>query len=182
MVRRDTATALVVPVADARAAVEAAGGQDLEAATGLPPHITILYPFVDTKSVDADLTTALAGLVGRCERFPFRLSRLGRFPDRVTYLSPEPPEPFVALTEAVWRRWPSHPPYDGAYEAVVPHLTVFEGVEPPGLISRLAPLLPVDTTAGEVALLRRATDGHWSFMERFPLARTSTGPDANSTQ
>jgi hypothetical protein len=41
-------------------------------------------------------------------------------------LDPEPAQPFRQLTAAVWRAFPQHPPYGGAYNDVVPHLTVAE--------------------------------------------------------
>ena len=44
-------------------------------------------------------------------------------------MEPEPREPFVELTQAVWRRWPGHPPYGGAHREIVPHLTLAVGAE-----------------------------------------------------
>ena len=42
------------------------------------------------------------------------------------WLDPEPADPFRSLTAAVWAAFPQHPPYGGAYDEVVPHLTVAE--------------------------------------------------------
>jgi 2'-5' RNA ligase len=128
-----------------------------------------LYPFVDAGGVDAELLTGMAELVSDCIQFLFRLEHVRRFPGDVTYLAPEPSDPFIALTERVCGRWPSHPPYQGAYEDIVPHLTVVQGAEPPALERRLAPLLPLETTATEIALLRLGSDGRWTTMERFPF-------------
>lgn len=40
-------------------------------ARGLPPHITILYPFVRTDAVGEELLDELRTLYGVCERLPF---------------------------------------------------------------------------------------------------------------
>jgi hypothetical protein len=48
------------------------------------------------------------------------------FDQEVLWLDPEPALPFRQLTSAVWRAFPQHPPYGGAYNDVVPHLTVAE--------------------------------------------------------
>jgi 2'-5' RNA ligase superfamily len=46
--------------------------------------------------------------------------------DDVLWLDPNPAEPFRRLTEAVGVEFPECPPYGGAFDEVVPHLTVAE--------------------------------------------------------
>src|SRR3954452_15642226 len=95
---------------------------------GMPAHITVLYPFVAPRRV-AGTVVELAELASAVPAFTFTLARVGRFPG-VVYAAPEPAEPFVQLTEAVARRWPSRPPYGGRFPDIVPHCTVSEGREP----------------------------------------------------
>ena len=40
------------------------------------------------------------------------------------YLAPSPAAPFRQLTHELFRRFPEHPPYGGAFDDVVPHLSV----------------------------------------------------------
>lgn len=86
------------------------------------------------------------------------------------YLAPEPTEPFVELTKAVWRSWPDHPPYEGAYDKVIPHLTVALGngsfVD---LREALARQLPIAASAHEVWLIARPEGEDWRCSERFQL-------------
>ena len=65
----------------------------------------------------------------RAGHFDFLLARVERFPG-VLYLAPQPAAPFVALTEALVRAFPQYPPFGGAHEHIVPHLTVAQGDEP----------------------------------------------------
>ena len=122
--------------------------------------MTILYPFADPAEVDE---AAIAELVGSFPAFEFELDSVERFDDGRVWLHPEPSAPFAALTEAVWRRFPDHPPYEGAHAVVTPHLTVSE--TPVEVDVRL----PIKAAAGEVTLIEEALDGRWSVRRVFPL-------------
>ena len=52
------------------------------------------------------------------------------FEDKVLWLAPDPAEPFRALTASVAAAFPEHPPYEGAHDDVVPHLTVGQDAPP----------------------------------------------------
>ena len=130
--------------------------------THVPAHVTILFPFVDGDDVDE---AALRELFAQFEPFDFELDRLEQFADgAVVWLHPEPSEPFAALTQAVWERWPDHPPYEGAHETVIPHLTVSE--EP----AEVEVPLPIAARATEVTLIEQEEPGGpWATRLRFPL-------------
>ncbi len=74
------------------------------------------------------------------------------------------------LTEALWRRWPQCPPYEGAYDEVIPHLTVAVGDGDFAAVERqIEPLLPISAAAEEVWLIVRGEDGRWARELFFPL-------------
>ena len=117
-------TALVVTVSEAEPVVhEWRGRHDPSAAAGMPAHVTVLYPWLDEAAIDDGVDEALAALVAAEPEFDLRLGEIGRFAGTL-YLRPDPAEPFRRLTAAVAATWPDHPPYGGAYDDVVPHLTV----------------------------------------------------------
>jgi hypothetical protein len=75
--------------------------------------------------------------LGEVPPLDFALTEVGRFPG-VVYLAPKPAAPFIALTQAVVERWPDDQPYGGAYEEIIPHLTVaHRETVPSGLAGRL---------------------------------------------
>jgi 2'-5' RNA ligase len=160
-------TTLIVPVPAADGLLQKSARE-----AGIPPHITIFYPFLNVRTIDAETESALAALLQEVPCFDFELTDIGRFPG-VVYLSPEPAAPFVALTQALAGRWPDHQPYEGAYEEIVPHLTVAYGASIPG---GLAERLPVRVRAEEVWLMSRAAR-RWTRRRAFPLG-TSTRGDA----
>jgi 2'-5' RNA ligase len=137
---------------------------DPAAALGVPAHITILFPFAASGSVDED---ALADLVASHPAFAFELASVEHFDDEVTYLAPVPATPFSALTTAVATRWPEYPPYEGVHDEVIPHLTVGEAK-----LELEAPL-PISCHAGEVLLIEEdAPGGHWRVRRSFRLGRS----------
>jgi 2'-5' RNA ligase len=97
---------------------------DPSAAAGVPAHITLLYPFKHPDEIDRVVLDDLGRSFRRCAPFGFSLALIRRFPDAVLYLAPEPDEPFRALTQAIWDRYPETPPYGGKWPDIVPHLSV----------------------------------------------------------
>lgn len=136
---------------------------------GVPAHVTLLYPFLPR--ADDELVAELRSLFASVPAFEFGLARIERFPDGTAWLAPEPPEPFVALTRTIVERFPAYPPYGGAHDEIVPHLTIAQGEGE--LLARveagLAGLEPIDARADEVALLERGEDGVWCRRGTFRL-------------
>jgi hypothetical protein len=154
-------TALVVLVPEADPAVgEVRLQRDSSAARGVPAHVTVVFPFLDAKKIDSD---ALRLLFSTHMAFDFALDRVERWADGIVWLHPEPSEPFVDLTVAVWRRWPECPPYAGVVEGVIPHLTVSETPVD------LEVDLPIASRASHVTLIEENVDGSWATRETFPL-------------
>jgi 2'-5' RNA ligase len=126
-----------------------------------------MYPFLPARSVRQPEAERLAELTASIAPFDFALTRLDTFPG-VYYLAPEPATPFVAITKAIQKRWPSCQPYGGAYLSVVPHMTVSFGDGPPAEPAELERLLPIVTRATELWLLCQTPNG-WRNWRRFPL-------------
>lgn len=147
------------------------------AGTAVAAHVTVLFPFLDPAALDDGVHEALTAIAAAHEPFEVSLARVGRF-ETVTWLVPEPAEPFLRLVDAVVARWPDHPPYGGAHESVVPHVTVADGA-PPAILDalerELPARLPVRDRVAELTLSARRS-GQWTVERRYPLGRI--GPDA----
>jgi 2'-5' RNA ligase len=144
-------TALIVPVREA--------GEYYSGAPGVPPHVTVLFPFVDGDEVDEQ---AVHDLLSRFPAFDFELDRVERFEDGMPWLHPDPSAPFVDLTAAVAARWPDHPPYEGAHDEVIPHVTITREDVP----------LPIRCRATEVWLIEEEGEeqgASWAIRLRIPL-------------
>jgi 2'-5' RNA ligase len=163
-------SAVVVPVPEAAAAVDRWRERTCEAkpSTGVPPHVTLLVPFVAPAEITDDVIAELRDVLA-VPAFPLELRELRRFPGTL-YLAPEPAAPFARLTAALGRRFPGCPPYGDPSLAVIPHLTVAQGDD--ALLDRAAAevtsALPLRAEIRETLLLEH--DGaRWQVRERFRL-------------
>jgi 2'-5' RNA ligase len=164
-------SALVVTVPEAEPVVrEWRLRHTQDARLGMPAHVTVLSPFLPSERL-AEGQSRVVELVAAAPAFELTFATTGRFP-AVLYLKPDPSEPFIALTEAIAREWPEHPPYEGEFDTVIPHLTVAES-EDAALLDRIAarvePQLPIVTRAREATLFVEDADGRWHEHRRLPL-------------
>ena len=139
----------------------------------MPAHVTVLFPFAPPAALSDDVRAELTDLFAGIEAFAFTLSDVRWFEDRVVYLAPEPAARFRALTAAAVARFPGYLPYEGAFEEVVPHVTVGSGA--PRVLMRAAARvverrLPLSATATEVSLMAIGDpDPTYRVVGSFPL-------------
>ena len=120
-----TETAVIVAIPSAEPVVrEHRDRLDPAAGWGVPAHLTVLYPFVAPFAIDQQLFGRLAAAVASVNAFDCRLWRTRWFGEDVLWLDPHPAALFGELTRVVWDAFPEYPPYGGAHDEVIPHLTV----------------------------------------------------------
>lgn len=163
-------TALIIAVPEAEPVVGEWRERYDNARLGVPAHVTLLFPFVPREQLDDALLAELSELIASQPAFSFSLSRVEHFPD-VTWLAPEPSEPFRRLTQLIFSRYPDYPPYEGIHDEIIPHLTVAAAAMRDQVDSALTPQLPIDAEAREVTLLVENQSGHWRSGGQFLLAR-----------
>ena len=139
-------------------------------AEGMPLHITLLFPFVDSESLPlAEVAEIMRGF----EPFEFTLTEPCRFGARdvVLWLAPEPSAPFVAITGALVRAFPAHQPYEGAFDEVVPHLTVAVSRDPhllDAIEPEVAAGLPFRSRATSATIVHHV-EGTWTRLATIPF-------------
>jgi 2'-5' RNA ligase len=139
---------------------------------GVPPHVTILWPFVPAASIDDALTARLRRLFGSREPFIVEFRTTARFPGTL-YLMPDPAEPLVELTRAVWEAYPEYPPYEGVFDAIEPHLTAAQGTDDvlDEAEADVRRRLPIVARVDEVLLIEEVEpdSARWRPRATFPL-------------
>lgn len=176
-VRSSTEAALVILVPQVEPLVSVFRLQyDPSAAAGMPAHITINYPFLPGADPDEPLNRKLTQLFSTFNAFRFMFRKFAKFPD-VLYMAPEPVTPFRQLIEMVAARFPESPPYGGAFDNIVPHLTIAQSEDQQILDSierQLGELsegyLPHSVQAEQVWLMDNRT-GVWQKRRSFSLGR-----------
>ena len=167
-------TALVVVVPESERVVSAHRLRlDRTAESGVPAHVTVLFPFLPVDQLDVDAMARLTALFAEIPGFPYRFDRTAWFGDEVLWLAPVDPAPFVLLTQRVFGAFPDYPPFEGQFEETVPHLTIGQGHPRVSLAAaerEVAQRLPVDGLASGVSLLAQdSMTKLWSVVREFAL-------------
>lgn len=170
-------TALLIEIPEAQSAVGSWRTRfDTSAAVGVGPHVTVLFPFLTRPAVTGAERADLAAIAAAEPVFAVTFGAFGSFPaagpnPTLLYLVPTPDGPFRRLTAAVADRWPQCPPYAGAVDDPIPHLTVTETAPPDQVEAAqraIEPLLPITATVRGVTMI--AFDGAaWRRESWFPL-------------
>jgi 2'-5' RNA ligase len=174
------ATAIIVPVPEAEHAIERWRREYTEAGTrGMPPHVTLLFPFVDDSVLVTGQLRQIRGMLGAFEPFDFVLGDFGEFAASdtappVLYLAPDPAARFEEMTVALVEAFPEYPPYSGEFTTVIPHLTVAHDHEAPipEIRDDVAPALPIKARAEEAWVMRQRDDG-WRTAGKISIGRTA---------
>src|SRR5216684_4893645 len=171
-------TAIIVPVSEAEPTTDRWRRQYTEdGADGMPPHVTLLYPFVDESVLVAGQIRQIRAILGDFHPFEFELKGLGEFGASgntapVFYLAPDPADRFREMTDALVGAFPDYLPYGGQFTSVIPHLTVAADHRAPlaGIRDYVAPALPIRAQAAEAQVMRHGDDG-WRTKSRVYLGR-----------
>lgn len=171
-----TESAVLVTVPAAEAAVARHRERfDRAAGWGVPAHVTVLYPFVPPAAIDETVMAELARAAAAVEPFRAEWRRTGWFGEDVLWLAPEPDSSFRALTASVWHAFPDHPPYEGRFDEVVPHLTIGDDAPLDDLRAaerEVVTHLPIAMVVNAVQLMCGTTSpGSWRIIAEFPLGK-----------
>lgn len=180
-----TESAVIVAVPAAELAVgEYRRRFDSSAAKGVPAHVTVLYPFVPPSQMGDDVLAAVATAVATVQRFGASWRTTGWFGEEVLWLAPEPAASFRALTTAVSRAFPEHPPYDGQFDDVTPHLTVGHLGSADQLRAvelEVRSHLPISMDVTHVQVICGTTSpGSWHTISELPLGWSGDEDCANN--
>lgn len=171
---REGETAVLIPFVEADGLVET--WRSAASEPGLPAHVTLLAPFVPRSLLRPEDVASLDGIFAKTPSVLATFDRCGRFPD-VLYLAPEPADYFRRLTNLIAGRWPDFPPYEGAFEDVIPHFTIAHGIDEAAMnvIEReLVAHLPYAAPVVEAWLM--SFDGEsWHCDYRFACGREQRG-------
>lgn len=173
-----THTVVQVPVREAETIVRAralAAGSAFQPQDGsVMAHITLLGPFMAEPVIDDGVIADLERYFSDVTSFGYGLTGVSTFPSGPTYLVPDPASVFRRLTLGLLHVFPEFPPYGGAFDDVVPHLSVplLPDESSESLRDELAHRLPIDAVAHSATLVRVA-EGDSRTLATFPFGTTA---------
>jgi hypothetical protein len=131
---------------------------------GVPPHITLLYPWRDAPLSDDDLEQ-LRTVLSKHQAFSLCFDRLETFEVGAIYLALQDGSSARAIMVDLMKAFPDTPPYGGAFLDPVPHLTIAkcdpENVQVLKAEIARALRLPLEFSVGEIAVMEEAAGGNW---------------------
>lgn len=139
---------------------------------GVPPHVTVLFPFAPGDEVDAELLTRLTQIFRQAAAFEHSFVGTRWFGDEVLWLVSDADVQLRRLTDLVTAEFPQYLPYGGEHADVVPHLTIAEHAPRDATRSAEASVsawLPIRATTTHVSLLTEQASGDWAREARFAL-------------
>lgn len=148
---------------------------------GMPPHVTLLSPFVDANDFGPGVADRLSRALAEARSFDFSFTKVARFDAGVLYLSVEPVDQVRALVRRLCEEFPDRQPY-GVYtpDTVIPHQTLATGEGFPngvtprdeelfaGIEGEIIGVLPIRSCARDVAVMADGPDG-WTLKWQVSL-------------
>jgi len=150
------------------------------AKVGVPPHVTLLYPWRAAPIGDDSLATVRA-VATQFAPFELSLQRVETFPKGVVYVTVEPDPLLRSMTRALADAFPDTPPFGGEFAPAgpTPHCTLAKGdldqlerlrAE---LAERLDPMLPATITVDSICVEEESESGMWSITTTVALGTKS---------
>jgi 2'-5' RNA ligase len=144
---------------------------------GVPAHVTLLFPFVGAAAIRQPTLVAIGQIFAAAPAFDVTFREVRRFepdegaPNGVVWLAPEPAAPFVSLIDRLSEAFPDYPPYGGAFDEVIPHVTIADddGARMNANEAEAARQLPFERRISHAALIVEDANGQWGTRRRFPL-------------
>lgn len=145
------------------------------AALGVPPHVTILWPWRNAPVTSEDIT-GIADVLKNIEPLTLVFDQLKVFPNGTIYLAMQNAESVQSVTKEIVTAFPDCPPYRGEFADPVPHVTVAKAKNEEEKIrfctelsEILRPHMPMTIHVKEFVLMEQRENLRWEIRATIPL-------------
>ena len=145
------------------------------ATQGMPPHITVLYPWYPTPVSEWDIDD-LRSVVAEIRPFPVQLTHLDTFPNHALYFGIRDDAALIDLILRVISAYPDTPPYGGEFSEPIPHITIAHASSRGELREirveveeAVCHKLPIEIMIQELVVMQQGDDLNWYNLAVLPL-------------
>jgi 2'-5' RNA ligase len=145
------------------------------ASKGVPPHITLLYPWRPTPITDTDLGILRSVIKGQ-HPFPIVFTHLQQFSNRVLYLAVNEESNVRTLITKITNAFPDVLPYSGEFPNPIPHLTIAKAPDDATfevlfqeVSAYIESELPIELIVREIVVMEEGEDTNWKVHSIFKL-------------
>jgi len=141
---------------------------------GVPPHITLLFPWKKTPITEVDIN-AVADICSQSAAFDVTFDNVSYFDSGCIYLSLFNEKDVVKLSSKLWAKFPNTPPYEGLHKNPIPHLTVAQSdtesieIMHSNILQALQSIFPHTCTVGQVVILEENDFCKWCVKAELAL-------------
>lgn len=141
---------------------------------GVPPHVSILYPWRRSPLSMLDMTD-VENVIDAVPAFSISFDAVARFENGTVYAQIGDSPALSALMRTVWKAFPETPPYGGEFAAPAPHVTL---AKPPiehadavmaELRAKFAAGLPLGFDVSRISILEQLADDTWRTANEIEL-------------
>jgi len=148
------------------------------ASRGVPPHVTVLFPFLPASALTPQVQAALSDIAAERRLFTVSFDEV-MCREQMVWLLPADQRPFMRLTAEVTARWPGYPPYEGVHAELIAHLTLVETLQVEVLDAACAAASRAAgfaAAADELRVIVEDATGRWHTRWRLPLGPAGVPP------
>jgi len=138
------------------------------ASRGVPPHITLLYPWRRAPITAADMS-ALKSVVKEQRPFSLVFTRVQHFSNRVLYLAVNEDSEVKTLRLKIVAAFPDASPYGGEFSTPITHLTIARAPDDVTfdalmheVSASVASELPIEIFVREIVVMEEGEDTNWN--------------------
>ncbi len=137
------------------------------ASKGVPPHITLLFPWRPVPITDIDISTLRSVTKGQ-HPFPIVFTHIEQFSKRVIYLAINEESDVRILIQKIIAAFPDASPYDHEFPNPIPHLTIAKAPDDATfdalfkeVSASIVSELPIEIIVREIVVMEEGEDTNW---------------------
>ncbi len=144
---------------------------------GIPPHITLLWPW-KSPPIEPDDIKILKNSLRDTRPFSIQFHQVQYFPNGTIFLACKNIEPLQIIMKNIFETFPECKPYNGEFVNPTPHITIAKVPDQKifshvyeDICTALKSKLPLVCPVDEIEIMEEMKTGNWKIIETLKLKK-----------